>query len=366
MTARGRVVLATLAVLFVLGAGVLAGCTDAPEPVSGNDDGVDAITVCQITDSRGADDDGLNAATSQGLDEISKTLGARKILAESTRKGDYEDNLTSLLAQGCDLLVASGADTAESLQPALSANPGTDFALVGGTFTGADGKPTTPRNGRSIQFQTGPAGYLAGYLAAGASQSGVVAVLGGTPSSATKLVMDGFVDGVAAYNAENQKKVSVLGWDKTAQSGEFAGTDTDQTRGYSAASRLLGQKADVLLPVGGPFALGALDAVAATDGARAIWVGARPADLPAHADLVLAGISTDVESELLKSAKEVTDGDFDNASYLGTLKNGGVEFVLSDDEKQSIPTALTDQLDDKTAAIKDGSLVVASQNAPAS
>lgn len=366
--------------ITVLSLGLFTACTDSGGSTGTEADPRSAMTICHLADARGLDDYGLNVEAAAGVDEVRKTLGARVISAESNRGQEFVPNLTSLLAQGCDVVVGSGGDTRDTLQTALDANPDVRFLLVGGTFTGADGQPATPANGRSIRFEDAKGGHLAGYLAAGASTTGVVGVLGGVDTPNAQAVMDGFVGGVAAYNAaqaasagqpgqpaaagspapgqtpaspgndaaatpsppaQPKRPVRVVGWDRTTKQGTFAGSITDRTRGFAAAKGLLDQNADVILPVGGPFGLGALDAVAQKEGARAIWPGVRASDLPEHSDLVLASITLVAKPEILAGARQVSQAEFDNEPYLGTVGNGGVRLLVNDDLAEPLPDELT-------------------------
>ncbi len=408
MRARGTAAALTLAgVIATAGCTGSGGTTTQPEPES-------SMIVCQLTDDRGLDDDGLNAEVAAGVEEVRKALSARVITAESHRSEEYKPNLASLLAQGCDLVVGTNP-TRDAQQEVLEANPEVRFLLVGGTFTGEGGAPAEPANTRAVQFQAGQGGYLAGYLAAGASTTGVVGVFGGADDPVSRLVMDGFVDGVAAYNTEHaapaptdpaeptagetpagetpdaapespeagaapaetaspenpdqpaavKAPVTVVGWDKATQQGTWTGSGTDRTRGFTAAKGLLDQKADVILPVGGPFGLGALDAVAQQEGARALWFGLPPKDLPEHSDVVLASIGLDVKPALLASAKGISQGEFDNKRYLGTVHDKTVQLVLNDGLEKPLPDDLVTELDDQRALVADGEVTVESQNAPA-
>ena len=55
--------------------------------------------------------------------------------------------------------------------------------------------------------------FLAGYLAAGMTETGIVATFGGINIPPVTVFMDGFVMGVAYYNEVKGTDVQVLGWD---------------------------------------------------------------------------------------------------------------------------------------------------------
>ena len=84
---------------------------------------------------------------------------------------------------------------------------------------------------KPVIFDTAQASYLAGYLAAGVSKTGVVATFGGGNQPPVTLFMDGFVDGVAKYNEVHGTAVRALGWDKAKQDGAFTGDFEDINKG---------------------------------------------------------------------------------------------------------------------------------------
>ncbi|NYK65203.1 BMP family ABC transporter substrate-binding protein, partial [Salmonella enterica subsp. enterica serovar Typhimurium] len=67
----------------------------------------------------------------------------------------------------------------DALQEAAEANSDMNFALIDSTFSDGDGNPVELENAKPLVFNTAEASYLAGYLAAGMSESGKVATFGG-------------------------------------------------------------------------------------------------------------------------------------------------------------------------------------------
>ncbi len=344
---------------------VLAGCTtqakvSASQPSEAS--AKDPLVGCQVTDEAGIDDVGLNAQVQAALAELHKTHNLKPLTVESATAADVVPNVASLLAQDCAVLIGSGATTRDAVQAAAQRDPKLKVLVVGAPLTGADGTPGLLPNGQSVQFDAGQAGYLAGYLAAGASTSGKVAVLGGAQVPGTTAVMDGFADGVAAYNAANAnagnaKPVAVLGWDKATQAGTFAGNNTNETAGKAAAKSLIDQGADVVLPVGGPFGIGAAQAAKDKPGTRVIWIGedGSTADgLPGLGGVVLASVVEDAQAPVVAALTRIEQGQFSNTPYVGTVKNGGITLVPGKDLGSSISPALSKQVAAVTKQLKDG------------
>ena len=84
--------------------------------------------------------------------------------------------------------------------------------------------------------------------------------------------MDGFVDGVAAYNDAHGTAVVALGWDKAKQDGSFTGDFEDINKGKTLTESLIDQGADVILPVAGQVGEGSAAAALENPGVSVIWV----------------------------------------------------------------------------------------------
>src|SRR5699024_4122031 len=167
-----------------------------------------------------------------------------------------------MVQQGCNITIGVGFLLEDHIQEAAEANTDLNFGLVDSTFTDPaeeeDGAPVPVElpNAKPIIFNTAEAAYLGGYLAAGMTETGTVATFGGLPIPSVSIFMDGFVDGVAKYNEDNDADVQVLGWDKEAQNGTFSGDFEDQGQGQALTNEFIAQGADIVMPVAGPVGLG--------------------------------------------------------------------------------------------------------------
>ena len=133
----------------------------------------------------------------------------------------------------------------------------------GSAWADGDGNPLCDfSNVRGVGFQTDEAAFLAGYLAAGVTQTGVVATFGGIAYPTVTIFMDGFVKGVRYYNEINGTDVQTLGWDPDTQEGIFVGNFESQDDGRAQGESLSDEGADIILPVAGPVGLGTAAACA--------------------------------------------------------------------------------------------------------
>ncbi|MDN5821809.1 MAG: BMP family ABC transporter substrate-binding protein, partial [Brachybacterium sp.] len=217
--------------LALAGAGALtlAACGTAPEETAGGG-GSDAggassdYKACMVSDAGGWDDKSFNESSYKGLQNAVESLGIDHSTAESTSDSDFAPNINNMVTQGCDLIITVGFLLAPATGDAAQENPDTDFAIVDSTAQDADGNPIELDNVKPLEFNTAEAAFLAGYLAAGMTETGKVATYGGVDIPTVTIFMDGYVDGVAHYNETHDGDVEVLGWNKESQSGSIVGT----------------------------------------------------------------------------------------------------------------------------------------------
>ncbi len=262
-------------------AALLAGCGAAPESngaSGGAAAGASDYLPCMVSDAGGFDDKSFNQLGKEGVDAAASELGSKTpIEVESQAETDYASNLQNLVDQGCNTIVTVGFLLAPAALESAKANPDLEYVSIDDTVdSDFDGKTDAP-NIKPIIFDTAQAAYLAGYLAAGTSKTGVVGTFGGLNIPTVSIFMDGFAQGVEKYNTDNGASVRVVGWDRAAQDGSFTGGFEANDTARQTAQALIDQNVDVLLPVGGPIYQSA--AVAIKDAGREIALVGVDADV---------------------------------------------------------------------------------------
>ncbi len=208
-----------------------------------------------VSDSGGFDDKSFNQLGKEGLDAAASELGSKKpIEVQSQSETDFASNLQNLVDQGCNTISSPSASCWRPLPSSRPRPPRLQYVSIDDTVDqNFDGKTDAP-NIKPIIFDTAQAAYLAGYLAAGTSKTGVVGTFGGMMNIPTVTIfMDGFAQGVEKYNTDNGANVRVVGWDRTAKDGSFTGGFEANDTARQTAQALIDQNVDVLLPVGGPI-----------------------------------------------------------------------------------------------------------------
>jgi basic membrane protein A len=343
-------------VLLAAAALVLTGCAAAPE----TDDSAEAPDYCarMITNSGGLEDRSFNQSSWEGLQAAEDEYGVGVAAIVSTNETDLAPNVEQAVGTGCQFILTVGWELAEATSSQAQANPDLHFAIVDEMVEGDNIKP--------IVFDTAQAAYLAGYLAAGMSKTGVVGTFGGDNQPPVTLFMDGFVDGVAKYNEAHGAAVTVLGWDKASQNGLFTGDYENVALGKTTTEGLLDQNADVILPVAGQVGEGAAAAIAERRTGALIWVDSDGYDtLPAeYRSILLTSVLKNTQDAVVEIIGDDIDGDFSSEPFIGTLENGGVGIAPFHDLDSQVPAELKAELDQLKADIVSGALVVESVSAP--
>lgn len=335
-----------------------AGTAAAPAPGDAED-----FTACMVSDAGGFDDQSFNQSGKEGMDSAKEALGIKTVEVESQADTDYANNVNNLVSQGCNLTIGVGFLLEDSIQTAAEANTDTNFALVDSAFSDADFKPVELPNAKPILFNTAEASFLAGYLAAGMTESGTVATFGGLPIPSVQVFMDGFADGVAKYNEDSGEDVKLLGWDKDTQKGTFSGGFEDAAQGQTLTEQFIAQGADIVMPVAGPVGLGAAAAAESAGDVKIVWVDSDGyLTAPDYKDLMLTSVMKQIGPAIETTITETVEGGFTSEPYVGTLENEGVG--LAEVRGAEVPAEVQAKIDEYKAAIIAGDLVIESPNSP--
>ena len=353
----------------------LAGCGQAPAANNPSSSGsakakaVAGFKPCIVSDDGGWNDRSFNESAKNGIDKAAKDLGVKAVEAESSSASDYAPNLDSMVSQNCTLIISVGFKlSADTIKSAL-ANPDINYAIIDdGADANGDGKPDAP-NIKPILFNTVEAAYLGGSAATAWSHQDKVdkvGTFGGLQIPSVAIFMDGFVDGVQAYNKDNSADVKTFGWDATKQKGSFTGGFAANDTAKQTAKGILDQGVDVILPVGGPIYQSAAAAIK-DSGKNTVMLGV-DSDLavadPSVAGVTLVSIMKRIDSAVYDTVTSAASGKYDVTPYIGTLENDGVGLSSFHDFESKLPAGLTDKLDELKKQIISGDLKVTSTNSP--
>jgi basic membrane protein A len=314
-----------------------------------------AFTACQVTDTGGIDDNSFNQTAWQGVLNAQEELGIEGRFLESQAETDYEANLNSLIGEQCDIIFTIGFLLGDATRTAAEANPEQLFSIVDFAYD----PPLDNVLGQV--YATDEAAFLAGYLSAGMTETGILGVFGGINIPPVTIFMDGFAWGVDHYNEVHGTDVTVLGWDPETREGLFTNNFESLDDGRAFAQNLYDEGADIVLPVAGPVGLGSA-ALADEVGPDELMIIGVDADLyetdPERGHVYLTSIMKRMDATVYQVIEMTMAGEFEGGVIVGTLENGGVDLAPFHDLADEVPDDLEAELADVRAGIIDGSIAV--------
>lgn len=321
--------------------------------------------ACMVSDSGGFDDRSFNQTSYKGLTDAASSLGIQTGQVESNSASDFAGNIQSMVDAKCNVIVTVGFLLSDDTLAAAKKNPDIDFAIVDNNdpkaYAGVD-------NLKPLIFNTAQSSFMAGYLAAGTSQTKKVGTFGGVKIPTVTIFMDGFAQGVEYYNSKKNADVQVLGWNTEKQDGQFVGGFEDQKGGQRTAENLISQGADIVLPVAGPAGIGALQAAKASGGkVNAIWVdtdGCVSAEN--YCGNIVSSVYKGMDVAVADVIKASKDGSFSSDPYVGTLDNQGTGLSPFNTFESKVPADLKTELDQIKSDIVSGTITIESKSQPSS
>ncbi|MGO2815528.1 MAG: BMP family lipoprotein [Brevibacterium aurantiacum] len=343
----------------VLGAGfsalslvALSACSmSTPEPVE------EETLGCMISAPAGFDDHSAGALTLAET-ELARSAGLFSATSSQrvTNSSATSAALTRMKDQDCALTTVLGPGGADELSDHAKSNPDDVFLGV------ASGHEDFPDNVLSIDFDLVPPAFIAGYIAATASETGEVGALVSQGFPQAKKILNAFDAGVALYNDEADEDVeNVKSYRESAVDDRTVADTSDEGRKFFESA--YGSDVDVLVPFGSAAAMGV--ATASTEemaaqrtqepkeeGAeekalpKVIWYGASGA----FSDTIIATIEPNIRRGLRsmfaewpqsRNPDEVAEASKDepvdmggflitDKHYKGTIDNGGVGISAED------------------------------------
>lgn len=343
-----RVAGAGLGVLSLLGASACAVST--PEAVE------EPTTGCMISAPAGFDDYSAGALT---LAETELARSAGLFSATSSQRVSNSSATSAALdrtvGEKCSLTTVIGPGGASELADVARENP--DSLYLGM----ASGREDFPDNVLTIDFDLVPPAFIAGYIAATASESGEVSALVSRGFPQAEKILTAFDAGVDLYNQESGDDVEDV---TSYRKSRIAGRTVDDTEAagrdfFDAAQR---SDADVVVPFGSAAAMGVLGAAAEVRASAATATPDPEGEPPVLPKLIWYGASGDFSEAVIatiepnirrglrtmfpdwpqsKNPDEVVEPGPDDPvemngilvaeeAYEGTIDNGGVNISAED------------------------------------
>jgi basic membrane protein A len=320
-----------------------------------------------VTDTGGLDDRSFNASAWQGM-QAARSANSNisvKYIQTPPNAGPtvYAPEITTFIGQKCTIIVTVGFAMGDATKAAASSHASQKFSIVDFTYS------PSITNVDALVFNTVEDGYLGGYLAAGMSKTGKVATFGGQDFPTVTIYMDGFWDGVQAYNSKHGTHVQVLGWNEPTQKGSFTGDFVNQTKGQTLTQTFISEGADIVFPVAGSVGLGAAKAVQQADasaGSQKVnmeWVDVDGCvQAPTYCQFFITSVMKGISTAVANAVESVANGTFKGGNYIGTLANGGVALAPFHQFQSKVPTSLQNELTQVKADIISGTIKPATKS----
>ncbi len=342
-----------------------ASTSAAPSGSTSASAGGSGYKACMVSDSGGFDDKSFNQTSYKGLTDAQTSLGIEIGSVESQNTSDFAKNIASMVDAKCNMIVTVGFLLGDATLAAAKANPDIDFAIVDNN----DPKYAAVKNLKPLVFNTAQSSFMAGYLAAGMSQTKKVATFGGAKIPTVTIFMDGYSQGVDYYNSQKKADVQLLGWDSAKQDGQFVPGDNpfeNVQGGKQTADNLISQGADVIFPVAGPAGTGGLQSAKASSGkVNAIWVDTDGCvSASEYCANIISSVYKGMDVAVTDAIKAAQDKSFSNEPFVGTLTNNGTGLAPYNQFDSKVPADLKSDIDKIKSDIESGSIKIESKSQP--
>jgi basic membrane protein A len=285
------------------------------------------------------------------LNEVARQFRWEPSALESTSPDDVENKLRIMAASNCRLIVTTGP-LIETVANAARENPSQPFLIT-------DFILDPPLSNVWVQtYDVDQAAFLAGYAAASVSQTGKVGTFGGVDIPQVTDFMDGFALGVAYYNRQHARSVTLIGWNVEAHSGLFVGGFCCSEEGRVMAEELLAEGVDILMPVAGEsVGWGAGVAVQEHGGAWLIGVDVdwRQA-VPDLANVVWTSVEKRYDASVVHVTQSIVTDGFSGGIHPGSLETGEVGLSPFNPDGPFISPELSEELELIQVAIIAGDI----------
>ncbi len=325
-----------VSVLVVLMLAISACAPKATEEAASSD----KFKVAYLTDLGGlAGSDEMKGFSDLGWDAVlmaeAEGLPIEKTLLEANELADLEPNLIKMAEEGNDLIIGGGFLFTDAVNAVAPQYPDTWFAVIDGYAEGD--------NVQNIVFASNEGSFLVGALAAGMTETGTIAFIGGMEGPLIEEFEAGYYAGAKCIDPD----VEVL-------SG-YTGTFTDVAAGKELALAQYNQGADVNYAAAGACVFGAIEAAKEND----FWAVGVDTDMDALAPgSVLSSMLKKVDLGTYYTIRDAVNGTFEAGYKSYTLADGTIDYTKNEWVTEDVPAELYEAVDALKAKIAAGEIVV--------
>lgn len=282
-------------------------------------------------------DNDWNTVGYEGLQEAAESLNIEVAYVENVTDADAERVLRDFASRGYELIFAHSFSFGDAALSVAEDFPETYF--MAGTAQELAPNLSTYSN---PDYQ---GAYLAGMLAAGVSETGVIGWVGGMPAPNMLANLHAYEAGAAEVNPDAEVLFT------------FIGSWFDPPRAKEAALAQVEQGADVLSAQG----VGVIDA-AVEAGVYAL--GAMTDQNFLGPEVVLTSVTWDLGPLVTAAAEEIIAGEWESRNWSFGIVEGSIELASYNDLADAVPEEVQELLNAKLEAIQSGEFVVEEDTTP--
>ncbi|MEM5521398.1 BMP family ABC transporter substrate-binding protein [Sulfitobacter sp. AS59] len=290
-----------------------------------------------IFDLGGKFDKSFNEAAFSGAQRWAEETGETFREIELQSEAQREQALRRFAEAGSNPIVMTGFAFGDALGQVAGDYPDTDFVII-------DMVVDAP-NVRSVVFNEHEGSYLVGMMAAMASESNTVGFIGGMDIPLIRKFACGYAQGVLAANPDATVISNMTGTTPSAWN--------DPVKGSELTKAQISQGADVVYAAAGGTGVGVLQ-TAADEGILSIGVDSNQNYM--HPGKVLTSMLKRVDNAVYQA---MADGPgMEKGFNVMGIANGGVGYAMDEYNKDIVSADMQAVVDEASAQIADGTLVV--------
>ncbi|MCE2401081.1 BMP family ABC transporter substrate-binding protein [Candidatus Poribacteria bacterium] len=298
-----------------------------------------AIKVGLIYDVRGRGDLSFCDAAYTGAKKATDKWDIKLTEVNPGQSTDTEITLRRLAKLKYDLIIGVGFLFREPMNRVAVDYPNVNFALIDAE--------AEPDNVASLIYKAHEGTFLAGVIAALKTDTKKVGFVGGMKIPLVEAFEIGFAAGIKATNPEIELLVNYVG--VTPQAFD------DPAKGKELALAQYNKGVDIIIAAAGASGLGALEAAKQTN-KYIIWVDSNGNGLiPGQ---VLTSIIKGVELSVYQMIENVVSGTFTGGLKNYGLKEGGIEYIVDEDNKTLLSEDILKKVEEFKAKIIAEEIVV--------
>lgn len=293
-----------------------------------------------VYDMGGKFDKSFNEGVATGLEKFTKETGIHVMEFKVTNESQREDAMVRMIKKGATIVLGVGFGQADAMDKVAAANPDVKFSLIDVSWLD---RP----NLRQYGYKEHEGSYIVGVAAALATKTNKVGFIGGMDIPLINAFACGYAQGVKSINAdiiiyENMVGVTPAAWN-------------DPAKGIELAQSQIDRGADVIFQAAGATGLGVIRAVADA-GKLSIGVDSNQNYLAPGS--VLTSMLKRVDLAAYNTMKDAMSENFETGVFILGVAEGGVGWALDEHNRDLISYEMKAKLDDTTAKIIAGDVVV--------